>query len=170
MSKCNQRIANQQKYIGNPVINHKVEQIVRAIVLGAYAGTECTFGSLAVYSQNNNLQSMYEPSSIINVGTDEGGYSFTPTTNSALIVLGYNPNAVLFRLNSTVVEGVAALASTPDGRLIAPLAAVVAVAYECSYYGTYKGVLRDYEQYKREYGGAPNHFKSRKYNPTNKGN
>lgn len=144
--------------LGNIVINHKVEQIVRAIVLSdvcaayKYLNVNATCGMI--------LQDI-EPMGIVEVGTTKGGWAFHPDTNTALIMLGLNPNAVLLRLNSTLVEGAAALAES-SGRLVTPFCAVVAVAYECSYSGTYKSVTADYRAYKRDTGAEPKHFKSYK--------
>lgn len=155
MSKCNQRIANQQKYIGNTVVNHKVEQILRAILLGAdYDPT--TFTLLNVYSCHGMLQADTSLSefTIVRVGnctSDGEGWAFTPVTNSALIMLGLNPNALLLRLNAIVVEDVAALVSSNDS-LVCPYGAVVGLAYTVSYKDGYNEVLKDYEQYKSVYG------------------
>lgn len=159
-------MTTQVKYIGNPVLNHKVEQILRAILVGADSETKhSVFEYLAVYATHHQLQDMLASAhhTIHIVGTAVGGYSFTPETNSALIVLGLNPSAVLFRLNQTVINGVIALADT-KGELVAPFSAVLAVAYECSYSGTYKLVQADYEKYKREYS-VPKHFKQAAYRP-----
>lgn len=148
----------EQKYIGNIVVNHKVEQIVRAIVLG---DVNASFKYLNVHSTCGMILNDIESMSIVEVGTTKGGWAFNPDTNTALIMLGLNPNAVLLRLNSTLVEGAAALAES-SGRLVTPFCAVVAVAYECSYSGTYKSVTADYRAYKRGTGAEPKHFKSYK--------
>ena len=159
-------MTKQVKYIGTPVVNHKVEQILRAILVGAEHGTGYLFEVLHTHAQWGSLQIEYASAhhTLLKVGTAVGGYSFTPETNSALIVLGLNPSAVLFRLNQTVINGVIALADT-KGELVAPFSAVLAVAYECSYSGTYKLVHTDYEKYKREYS-VPKHFKQASYRPT----
>lgn len=159
-------MTKQVKYIGNPVVNHKVEQIVRAILVGASLDVEFLFKSLNADVTCHTLQTEYASAhhTVLKVGTALGGYSFTPETNSALIVLGLNPSAVLFRLNQTVINGVIALADT-KGELVAPFSAVLAVAYECSYSETYKLVHADYEKYKREYS-VPKHFKQASYRPT----
>lgn len=160
MSKCNKRIANQQKYIGNEVVNHKVEQIIRAIVVPNNGGN--VFEYLHPVSTHHTIQGMLGAMDIVEVGSAVGGWTFHPDTNSALIMLGLNPSAVLLRLNSVVIEDVPALVES-GGRLVAPFSAVVAVAYECSYSGTYKHVQHDYEAYTRYNGGVPKHFKSAQY-------
>lgn len=149
----------QPKYIGNEVVNHKVEQIIRAIVVPPQG--ESVFEYLHPVSTHHTIQGMLGAMDIVEVGTTKGGWAFHPDTNTALIMLGLNPNAVLLRLNSTLVEGAAALAES-SGRLVTPFCAVVAVAYECSYSGTYKSVLSDYRAYKRDTGAEPKHFKSYK--------
>lgn len=146
--------------LGNIVVNHKVEQIVRAITLGGT--TDHAYQYLNVHARNGFILNELEVMAIVEVGTAKGGWAFHPDTNTALIMLGLNPNAVLLRLNSTLVEGAAALAES-SGRLVTPFCAVVAVAYECSYSGTYKSVIADYRAYKRDTGAEPKHFKSAQY-------
>lgn len=144
-----------QYLLNNPVVNHKVEQILRAILLGGVYD-ESTFKHLNVYSCNGMIQTDESLSefTIVRVGnctSDGEGWAFTPVTNSALIMLGLNPNALLLRLNAIVVEDVAALVSSNDS-LVCPYGAVVGLAYTVSHKDGYKEVLKDYEQYKSVYG------------------
>ena len=114
MSKCNKRIANQQKYIGNEVVNHKVEQIIRAIVVPNNGGN--VFEYLHPVSTCYTIQGMLGALDIVEVGSAVGGWAFHPDTNSALITLGLNPSAVLLRLNSVVIEDVPALVESAGRR------------------------------------------------------
>ena len=141
------------KYIGNPVVNHKVEQFVRAIVLQPHE----IEGNTLPYARNGQLLHEHQPLDVVQIGiADEYGYRLYPTANSLLAAWGYHGNAVLFRLSQTAVEGVPTVVDH-GGKLYAPFAAVVAVAYECSTPANYKAVLNNYQGYVRKFG-HPSHF------------
>lgn len=146
------------KYIGNHVINHKVEQFVRALVLPLSSQTaHAPFDSMPVYANTGQLLAVHHEFDIVQVGyADSKGWRFHPTTNSILIMNGYNPDAVLLRLNSMVIEGQEVLVESA-GRLITTFGSLVALAYECTYKETYKLVAADHIQHVINYG-IPKHF------------
>lgn len=142
------------KYIGNHVINHKVEQFVRALVLPV---TSDALELQVVYANTEQLLAVHHEFDIVQVGyADSKGWRFHPTTNSILIMNGYNPDAVLLRLNSMVIEGQEVLVESA-GRLITTFGSLVALAYECTYKETYKLVAADHIQHVINYG-IPKHF------------
>lgn len=87
----------------NVVINHKVEQVVRAMYFG-YDGY--TTGTLVTSPVRGSIISLYEPDDVVVVGiADAKGYRFSAASNSALITLGYHPTAVLLMLTQMRYEG-----------------------------------------------------------------
>lgn len=143
------------KYIGNHVINHKVEQFVRALLLPILPAT--SVDQQLVRADTDQLIVMQGEFDIVQVGyADSKGWRFHPTTNSILIMNGYNPDAVLLRLNSMVIEDQEVLVESA-GRLITTFGSLVALAYECTYKGTYKLVAADHIQHVINYG-IPKHF------------
>ena len=108
----------------NVVINHKVEQIVRAIYLG-YVDHKDVLVSSPV---KGALITLYEPEEYIDVGiADAKGYRFTAASNSALITLGYHPTAVLLYLTQMRLNGEPVVLES-HGDLVAVHAAVVQCA------------------------------------------
>lgn len=146
------------KYIGNHVINHKVEQFVRALVLPVALTLEhVALDQQVVYANTEQLLAVHHEFDIVQVGyADTKGWRFHPTTNSILIMNGYNPDAVLLRLNSMVIEDQEVLVESA-GRLITTFGSLVALAYECTYKETYKLVAADHIQHVINYG-IPKHF------------
>lgn len=108
----------------NVVINHKVEQIVRAIYLG-YVDHKDVLVSSPV---KGALITLYEPEEYMDVGiADAKGYRFTAASNSALITLGYHPTAVLMYLSQMRLNG-EPVVCVKDNKLVAIHAAVVQCA------------------------------------------
>lgn len=108
----------------NVIINHKVEQVVRAIYLG-YVDLPDVLVSSPV---RGALITLYEPDAYIEVGiADAKGYRFTAASNSALITLGYHPNAVLMYLSQMRLNG-EPVVCIKDNKLVAIHAAVVQCA------------------------------------------
>lgn len=108
----------------NVVINHKVEQIVRAIYLG-YVDRKDILVSSPV---TGSLITLYEPEVYIDIGiADAKGYRFSAAINSALISLGYHPTAVLLYLTQMRLNG-EPVTLVSRGDLIAVHAAVVQCA------------------------------------------
>lgn len=82
-----------------PRINHKVEQIVRAVLIGFAPNTK---GVLNVSCNSVPLICQYNPDEHVVIGyADERGYRFAPECNSALITLGIHPTAFLYHLTKT---------------------------------------------------------------------
>lgn len=108
----------------NVVINHKVEQIVRAIYLGYVDRKDILVSSPVMGS----LITLYEPEEYMDVGVaDAKGYRFTAASNSALITLGYHPTAVLMYLSQMRLNG-EPVVCIEDDKLVAIHAAVVQCA------------------------------------------
>ena len=108
----------------NVVINHKLEQIVRAIYLGYVDRKDVLVSSPVMGS----LITLYEPESYVDVGiADVKGYRFTAASNSALITLGYHPTAVLLYLTQMRLNGEPVVLES-HGDLVAVHAAVVQCA------------------------------------------
>ena len=108
----------------NVVINHKVEQIVRAIYLGYVDRKDVLVSSPVMGS----LITLYEPEDYVDVGiADDKGYRFTAASNSALITLGYHPTAVLLYLTQMRLNGEPVVLES-HGDLVAVHAAVVQCA------------------------------------------
>ena len=108
----------------NVVINHKVEQVVRAIYLG-YVDLPDVLVSSPV---KGALITLYEPEEYLDVGiADERGYRFSAASNSALITLGYHPTAVLLYLTQMRLNGEPVIIES-HGSLAAIHAAVVQCA------------------------------------------
>ena len=109
----------------NVVINHKTEQVVRAMYFG-YDGY--TTGTLVTSPVRGSIISLYEPDDVVVVGTaDAKGYRFTAASNSALITLGYHPTAVLLLLTQMRYEGEPVVGIQGD-ELVCTHAAVVQCA------------------------------------------
>lgn len=110
----------------SPPINHKVDQVVRAIYFG-YDGTDAPLVSSPV---RGNALGFFAPESYVVSGiADTRGYRFTGATNSALISLGYHPTAVLLWLTQLRVNG-EAVVKVQGGELVAVHAAVVQCAHD----------------------------------------
>lgn len=108
----------------NVVINHKTEQVVRAMYFGYDGGV----GTLVSSPVRGSIISLYEPDDVIVVGTaDAKGYRFTASSNSALITLGYHPTAVLLYLTQMRLNG-EPVVCVEDNKLVAIHAAVVQCA------------------------------------------
>lgn len=117
----------------NPPINHKTDQVVRAIYFG-YDGTDAPLVSSPV---RGNALGFFAPESYVVSGiADTRGYRFTGATNSALISLGYHPTAVLLWLSRMTLNGEPVL-KVQGGELVAVHAAVVQCAHD---------VVMNYEQ------------------------
>lgn len=119
-----------------PRINHKVEQIVRAAVIG-FGPTvhfdDSTVGHLKTVLQVScntvPLICQFEPTDHVIIGkADERGYRFTPESNSALIWLGIHPSAFLLHLTKCVRDGVPCVHEVSTGHLSIEFGALVQCA------------------------------------------
>lgn len=83
------------------VVNLKVEQVLRAIYFGFDKPD-----ALQVSPVGGHAITLYKPDELIECGiADEKGYRLHPSSNSALIALGYHPTAVLLWLSQMRLNG-----------------------------------------------------------------
>lgn len=151
---------NNLQWIGNPITNHKVEQLLRAVVLPDYVFPTCydltVLGShLGVVANMGQLITEQKDLDFVPVGyADEYGYRLAPETNSWLIRNGIKPNAFLLALSQVQVEGVPALLSR-DGKLYMVFCALFVTTYEAIFAG--KNLNDEYSKYIKKHG-IPKHF------------
>ena len=151
---------NNLKWIQNPVTNHKVEQLLRAVTLPTYVFPTCydvtVLGShLGVASTMGQILTEQKDLDTVCVGTaDEHGYRLAPETNSWLIRNGIKPNAFLLALNQVQIEGIPAMLER-DGKLYIMFCALYGVAYEAVFQA--QEMNTQYTQYIKRYG-VPKHF------------
>ena len=150
---------NNLKWIQNPVTNHKVEQLLRAVLYprmmfnpmlesNGYPLNLISACKQQVLTEQKDLDT-------VRVGTaDELGYRLAPETNSWLIRNGIKPNAFLLALNQVQIEGIPAMLER-DGKLYILFCALYGVAYEAVFQA--QEMNRQYTQYIKQYG-VPKHF------------
>lgn len=146
---------NNLAWIGNPITNHKVEQLLRAVLFpkDIFWGSEPT--PLHVFAKNAQLITDQKDLDFVPVGyADEYGYRLAPETNSWLIRNGIKPNAFLLALSQVQIEGVPALLSR-DGKLYMVFCALFVTAYEAIFAG--KNLNNEYSKYIKKHG-IPKHF------------
>lgn len=156
---------NNLAWIGNPITNHKVEQLLRAVLYPTQLfdtadnhahpeGIEC-FSLTHVYSDCGQIITEQKDLDFVQVGyADEYGYRLAPETNSWLIRNGIKPNAFLLALSQVQIEGVPALLSR-DGKLYMVFCALFVTAYEAIFAG--KNLNNEYSKYIKKHG-IPKHF------------
>lgn len=157
---------NNLKWIQNPVTNHKVEQLLRAVGFPEELYTKlvpvegvglCVGNSelLAVYAERAQVLTEQRDLDTVCIGTaDEYGYRLAPETNSWLIRNGIKPNAFLLALSQVQVEGIPAMLER-DGKLYTLFCALYGVAYEAVFQA--QEMNKQYTQYIKRYG-VPKHF------------
>lgn len=168
---------NNLKWIQNPVTNHKVEQLLRAVSLPDELYTKlvpvegvglCVGNSelLAVYAAFAQVLTEQKDLDTLCIGTaDEYGYRLAPETNSWLIRNGIKPNAFLLALNQVQIEGIPAMLER-EGKLYILFCALYGVAYEAVFQA--QEMNKQYTQYVKQYG-VPEHFTTQGvYNDPNK--
>lgn len=144
---------NNLKWIQNPVTNHKVEQLLRAVLYAGEALYEIPV--LDVCAQNSQVLTEQKDLDTLCIGTaDEYGYRLAPETNSWLIRNGIKPNAFLLALNQVQIEGIPAMLER-DGKLYILFCALYGVAYEAVFQA--QEMNKQYTQYIKRYG-VPKHF------------
>lgn len=146
---------NNLKWIQNPVTNHKVEQLLRAVLFpkDIFWGSEPT--PLHVFAKNVQVLTEQKDLDTLCIGTaDEYGYRLAPETNSWLIRNGVKPNAFLLALNQVQIEGIPAMLER-DGKLYTLFCALYGVAYEAVFQA--QEMSKQYTQYIKRYG-VPKHF------------
>ena len=154
---------NNLAWIGNPITNHKVEQLLRAV---CYPTVVFGFGCvdddskinpdfLHVYAENAQVITEQKDLDFVQVGyADEYGYRVAPETASWLIRNGIKPNAFLLALSQVQIEGVRALLSH-DGKLYMVFCALFVTAYEAIFAA--KNLNDEYSKYIKKHG-IPKHF------------
>ena len=156
--KANRYVPNRfdnLKWIQNPVTNHKVEQLLRAVLFpkDIFWGSEPT--PLHVFAKNVLVLTEQKDLDTLCIGTaDEYGYHLAPETNSWLIRNGIKPNAFLLALNQVQIEGIPAMLER-DGKLYTLFCALYGVAYEAVFQS--QEMNKQYTQYTKRYG-VPKHF------------
>lgn len=156
--KSNRYVPNRfdnLKWIQNPVTNHKVEQLLRAVLFpkDIFWGSEPT--PLHVFAKNVQVLTEQKDLDTLCIGTaDEHGYRLAPETNSWLIRNGIKPNAFLLALNQVQIEGIPAMLER-DGKLYTLFCALYGVAYEAVFQA--QEMNKQYTQYTKQYG-VPKHF------------
>ena len=151
---------NNLKWIQNPVTNHKVEQLLRAVLYPQYVyPTEYDItvlnSHLHVAAEYAQVLTEQKDLDTLQIGTaDEYGYRLAPETNSWLIRNGIKPNAFLLALSQVQVEGIPAMLER-DGKLYTLFCALYGVAYEAVFQADVMN--EQYKQYVKRYG-VPKHF------------
>ena len=145
---------NNLKWIQNPVTNHKVEQLLRAVLHPSIVFDEVN-PVLDVYAERAQVLTEQKDLDTLCIGTaDEHGYRLAPETNSWLTRNGIKPNAFLLALNQVQIEGIPAMLER-DGKLYILLCALYGVAYEAVFQA--QEMNTQYTQYIKRYG-VPKHF------------
>lgn len=139
------------EWIGNPIYNHKVEQVLRAILLG----DSVLNGLHNVAAKAGGFTYNQQPTDHVRVGKSTvRGWCFEPTTNSFLIRLGIKPSALLLRLAQQHLNGVMLLREQGEDLFI-PFAAL----YQAAYLAVFKPELlnKELNEYVSKHG-TPKHF------------
>lgn len=120
--------AIKEKLSTQPRINHKVEQIVRAVLIGFSPDAPSTLLNVSCFAVP--LICQYNPDEHVVIGlADERGYRFAPECNSALITLGIHPTAFLYHLTKTRnADGVPCVRETTTQYLTIEFGALVQCA------------------------------------------
>ena len=151
---------NNLEWIGNPITNHKVEQLIRAVLYPTYVFPTCydvtALGShLGVAATHTQVITEQQDLDVLCVGiADEAGYRLHPETNSWLIRNGIEPNAFLLALNQVQIEGVPALLSD-NGKLYTLFTVLYRLAYDALFHTD--AFNSAYTAYVRK-RGIPKHF------------
>lgn len=145
---------NNLKWIQNPVTNHKVEQLLRAVLHPSIVFDEVN-PVLDVHAEYSQILTEQKDLDTLCIGiADEHGYRLAPETNSWLIRNGIKPNAFLLALNQVQIEGIPAMLER-DGKLYILFCALYGVAYEAVFQA--QEMNKQYTQYVKRYG-VPKHF------------
>lgn len=154
---------NNLKWIQNPVTNHKVEQLLRAVL---YPDLLYIAPLLDVHAERGSVLTEQKDLDTLCIGTaDEYGYRLAPETNSWLIRNSIKPNAFLLALNQVQIEGIPAMLER-DGKLYTLFCALYGVAYEAVFQA--QEMNKQYTQYVKQFG-VPKHFTTQGvYNDPNK--
>ena len=146
---------NNLQWVQNPITNHKVEQLLRAVLYpkDIFWGSDIT--PLHVHAKNAQVITEQQDLDVLCVGiADEAGYRLHPETNSWLIRNGIKPNAFLLALNQVQIEGVPALLAD-DGKLYTLFTVLYRLAYDALFHTD--AFNNAYTAYTRK-RGIPKHF------------
>ena len=146
---------NDLQWIQNPITNHKVEQLLRAVLYpkDIFWGNEPT--PLHVYARTAQVITEQKDLDTVCVGiADAAGYRLHPETNSWLIRNGIKPNAFLLALNQVHIEDVPALLAD-DGKLYTFFSVLYRLAYDALFHTDAFNAA--YTVYVRK-RGIPKHF------------
>lgn len=154
---------NNLQWIQNPITNHKVEQLLRAVlyppVVFGFGGVDddskINTDLLHVHAENAQVITEQKDLDVLCVGiADEAGYRLHPETNSWLIRNGIKPNAFLLALNQVQIEGVPALLAD-NGKLYTLFTVLYRLAYDALFHTD--AFNNAYTVYVRK-RGIPKHF------------
>lgn len=161
MTKRNE-VKAVQANIEIPRINHKVEQVVRAVLIGLGVGTE---GVLNVSCKTVPLICQFDPFDHVIIGkADEHGYRFAAESNSALITLSIHPTAFLLHLTKSVRDGVPCVRELDNGFLAMEFGALVQCARNAVFQWDTKEVINGVLQKRKPiledyiFSGKPSKF------------
>ncbi|ASN73420.1 hypothetical protein FDI32_gp12 [Acinetobacter phage vB_AbaP_B5] len=138
---------------GNPIYNHKVEQVLRAVLVGEFSTLHMKGNN--IHAANGSFTYNQQPTDHVRVGKSTvRGWCFEPTTNSFLIRLGIKPSALLLRLAQQHLNGVMLLREQGEDLFI-PFAAL----YQAAYLAVFKPELlnKELNEYVSKHG-TPKHF------------
>lgn len=145
---------NDLQWIQNPITNHKVEQLLRAVLYPS-ALFDDGLSVLSVYARNAQVITEQQDLDTVCVGiADEAGYRLHPETNSWLIRNGIKPNAFLLALNQVQIEGVPALLAD-NSKLYTLFTVLYRLAYDALFHTDAFNAA--YTAYVRK-RGIPKHF------------
>lgn len=149
---------NDLQWIQNPITNHKVEQLLRAVLYphNVYKTPNGRNSSLlAVHAECAQVITEQQDLDTLCVGiADAAGYRLHPETNSWLIRNGIKPNAFLLSLNQIQIEGVPALLAD-NGKLYTLFTVLYRLAYDALFHTD--AFNEAYTLYVRK-RGIPKHF------------
>lgn len=158
-------------YTGNAVFNHKVEQVLRAILLPLEDSVHntvhlCATKTLQVNCNNDSLLNSINGEPVYyKVGFSTlKGWSFSPLQNSLLSLLGIKPSVALFVLSQQCLrdesepnssEVVPALVEKGDSLLMFAPALVAAARSLVLHYGA---CVNEVNNFVKTYGNYPRYF------------
>ena len=150
---------NDLKWINNPITNHKVEQLLRAVIYPRMMFNPMLesngYPLNLIGAQKAQVITEQQDLDTLCVGiADEAGYRLAPETNSWLIRNGIKPNAFLLALNQVQIEGVPALLAD-DGKLYTLFTVLYRLAYDALFHTD--AFNNAYTAYVRK-RGIPKHF------------
>lgn len=145
---------NSLEWIQNPITNHKVEQLLRAVLYPTRV-YKTPDGLLEVHAEYAQVITEQQDLDVLCVGiADEAGYRLHPETNSWLIRNGIKPNAFLLALNQVQIEGVPALLAD-NCKLYTLFTVLYRLAYDALFHTD--AFNNAYTAYVRK-RGIPKHF------------